>query len=88
MLSLIIESSKANRESLKGNVTVITGTGRGIGYEAARALAWLGAKVVIAEINEANGKSAEQKVNDEFGQQTAFFVKTDIGNQVDIDRLA
>jgi len=39
--------------SLIGKVAVVTGAGRGIGKELARALAWLGAKVVIAEIADA-----------------------------------
>jgi len=39
--------------SLIEKVSVVTGAGRGIGKELARALAWLGAKVVIAEIADA-----------------------------------
>ena len=35
---------------MKNKVAIITGAGRGIGKELARALAWLGAKVIIAEI--------------------------------------
>ena len=39
---------------LKGRVAVITGGGRGIGFECARALAECGAHVVIAEIDPAS----------------------------------
>jgi len=77
-----------NPDSLKGEIALVTGAGRGIGYEAAKALAWLGANVVIAEINEQNGKTAEENINKEFGAGKAFFVKTDVGNEKDIDKLA
>ena len=43
---------------LKGRVAVITGGGRGIGFESARALAECGAHVVIAEIDAATGPKA------------------------------
>ena len=66
---------------MKGEVDIVTGAGRGIGYEAARALVWLGASVVIAEINDKNGKAAEENINKEFGAEKAFFFKTDIGNE-------
>ncbi|MGD6851422.1 MAG: SDR family NAD(P)-dependent oxidoreductase [Candidatus Bathyarchaeia archaeon] len=74
--------------TLKGQVAVVTGAGRGIGFEAARALVWLGANVVIAEVNEENGRVAEAAINGEFGTGRALFVKTDVGSQEDIDQLA
>ena len=64
-------------ESLKGEVVVVTGAGRGIGFEAARALVWLGANVVIAEVDEKNGKAAQEAINKEFGREKAVFVRTD-----------
>jgi alanine dehydrogenase len=38
-------------DCLRGETIIVTDTGGGIGYEAARAQLWLGANVVIAEIN-------------------------------------
>jgi NAD(P)-dependent dehydrogenase (short-subunit alcohol dehydrogenase family) len=84
---MIISKGNLTQDSLKGEVALVTGAGRGIGFEAARALVWLGAKVVIAEIVEKNGKAAEDSINKEFGAAKAFFVKTDIGNEEDIDKL-
>ncbi len=85
---MIINKANLNPDSLKGEIALVTGAGRGIGYEAAKTLAWLGAKVVIAEINEQNGKTAEESINKEFGAGEAFFVKTDVGNEKDLDKLA
>ena len=85
---MLISEGKFSREALKNQVAVVTGAGRGIGYEAARALVWLGAKVVIAEIDEKNGKAVEESINREFGADKAFFISTDIGNEEDITHLA
>jgi len=85
---MIIEKSNLTRDSLKGEIALVTGAGRGIGYEAAMALAWLGAKVIIAEINQQNGKAAEEKINKEFGVGKAFFVRADVGSEKDVDALA
>ena len=85
---MIISKSTFNQDSLEGEIAIVTGAGRGIGFEAARSLVWLGAKVVIAEINERNGKFAEEKINKEFGEGKALFVKTDIGSEKDIDKLS
>ncbi|MGA2680788.1 MAG: SDR family oxidoreductase [Candidatus Bathyarchaeia archaeon] len=85
---MIIEKSNVKKDSLINEVALVTGAGRGIGYEAAKALAWLGANVIIAEINEPNGKAAEESIKREFGTGEALFVKTDIGNEKDIDKLA
>ncbi|MGQ9530088.1 MAG: SDR family oxidoreductase [Candidatus Bathycorpusculaceae bacterium] len=66
-------------------MAVVTGAGRGIGKELARALAWLGAKVIIAEITDA-GAEVEALIRSEGG--TALFVKTDVANEDSVNRLA
>src|SRR3990170_3548808 len=85
---MLISKSNLTRSSLAGEVAIVTGAGRGIGYETARALLWLGANVVIAEVDEKNGKNAAEKLENEFGSGKAFFVKTDVGNDKDIERLS
>jgi NAD(P)-dependent dehydrogenase (short-subunit alcohol dehydrogenase family) len=84
---MLISEGNLSKDMLKGDVAIVTGAGRGVGYEAARALVWLGASVVIAEINEKNGKAAVEKLEKEFGVGKALFVKTDIANQKDIEKL-
>ena len=51
-----------DKYDLKGRVAVITGGGRGIGFESARALAECGAHVVIAELDPATGPKAEAEL--------------------------
>jgi NAD(P)-dependent dehydrogenase (short-subunit alcohol dehydrogenase family) len=85
---MLISKGKFGQETLKGEVAIVTGAGRGIGFETARALVWLGANLLIAEIDEKNGKAAETTINSEFGADKALFIQTDIGAEEDINKLA
>jgi NAD(P)-dependent dehydrogenase (short-subunit alcohol dehydrogenase family) len=76
------------RESLAGQVAVVTGAGRNIGFEAARALAWLGAHVILAEIDKRTGRDAAARITSELGFGTATFIHTDVGNKRSVARLA
>jgi len=49
-------------------------------------LAWR--KCGHRRIDEKNGKAAEENINIEFGAGKTLFVKTDISNEKDIDKLA
>jgi NAD(P)-dependent dehydrogenase (short-subunit alcohol dehydrogenase family) len=86
--TLIISQGNLTRKSLDGEVVVITGAGGGIGFEAGRALAWLGGRVVIAEINAKTGKAAAEQINREFGPGVCSFVQTDVGDERSIANLA
>jgi NAD(P)-dependent dehydrogenase (short-subunit alcohol dehydrogenase family) len=85
---MLITKGTLLKDSLKGEVAIVTGAGRGIGYEAARGLIWLGASVVIAEIDEKTGQAAAENLEKEFGKEKVFFVKTDVGNEKDIEKLS
>ena len=84
---MIIDSGNLTRQSLSGKTAIITGAGGGIGYEAARATAWMGCRVVIAEINRKTGSHAAQKLNQEFGEGIALFIHTDVGDEGQVKNL-
>lgn len=66
------------RDTLAGSVAVVTGGGRGIGREAARACAWLGARVVVADLGSA-GRETAGLIAAEGGE--ARFVAVDIADE-------
>jgi NAD(P)-dependent dehydrogenase (short-subunit alcohol dehydrogenase family) len=50
--------------ALSGKVGLVTGGARGIGFEAARALSRRGAKVVIADLDQAAAEAAAARIHD------------------------
>jgi len=83
----IISQLGLSPDALRGETVVVTGAGGGIGYEAVRALLWLGANVVIAEINQQNGRMAEVIMEKEFGKDRVLFVTTDVGDETSVKEL-
>src|SRR6185436_10706090 len=86
-MTMIISKLGLKPDALRGETVIVTGAGGGIGYEAARALLWLGANVVIAEINQQNGRKAEVTLEKEFGKDRVLFVHTDVGDEDSVKNL-
>ena len=66
---------------LNNKVAIVTGAASGFGAEIARCYVREGAKVVIADLNEAGA----QKVAAELGA-AAIAVKCDVSKRADVDR--
>lgn len=81
----LIQKMGLSQTDLVEKVAIINGAGRGIGKELARALAWLGAKVIIAEIAD-TGKEVENLIRSEGGE--ALFIKTDVSDEKNMKSLA
>jgi galactitol 2-dehydrogenase (L-tagatose-forming) len=71
---------------LRDQVAVITGAGRGIGFEIARALGEAGAALVLLEIHETNGREAVRKLEKE--GYTAEFFQLDVTDSAAVNRVA
>ena len=84
---MIISQLGLKQDTLQDETVIVTGAGGGIGYEAARALLWLGANVVIAEIHHQNGRKAECALEAEFGKERVLFVQTDVGEEPGVRNL-
>jgi len=69
----------------KDKVVIITGAGHGIGKRVAEVYAEKGAKVVIAEVNEEDGRNVEKSLTSK--EQEALFIKTDVREPHDIVNL-
>lgn len=85
-MKTLIAQTGLRDDALAGQVVVVTGAGRGIGCEAARALASLGARVVIAEVDESSGRKVEVSIRDAGGD--ALFVRTDVSDAASVAALA
>ncbi len=70
---------------LKDKVSIITGAGRGIGRETALAFAREGARVVVAERDEAGGQGTVAAIEAAGGQ--ALFVLTDVTRAEDAEGM-
>ena len=75
IISRAIDAGGLKGNELEGKVAVVTGAGQGIGRATAQALARLGARVVIAELND-SGAETEKAIAAAGGR--ALFVKTDV----------
>src|SRR5512139_2414061 len=67
---------------LAGKVAVITGAGSGIGRAAARMFVAEGAKVVVAEIDEALGEASAREAG-----AAARYVRTDVTDEKSVEQM-
>ncbi|MEC0107504.1 glucose 1-dehydrogenase [Paenibacillus taichungensis] len=71
--------------SFTDQVVVVTGAAKGIGRSVAEAYAVAGAKVVLADYEEAEGAAAAASIRNEGGE--AIFVQCDVRQEKDITNL-
>ena len=72
-------------KTLENKVAIITGAGSGIGEATAKLFASEGAKVVVSDISEQNGKRVVDEIKKAGGE--AIFVKADTGSPADHENL-
>ena len=70
---------------LKNKVAVITGAGAGMGKASALRFAEEGAKVVVVDINEKNGKDTVASVTK--AGRDAIFIKADVSKTADVKNI-
>ncbi|GLR43733.1 short-chain dehydrogenase [Mesorhizobium amorphae] len=71
-----------------GNVAVITGSASGIGLAAAKRLAAMGMKIVLADIGGARLDAAARAIATIAGEDGVLAVATDVAKADEVDRLA
>jgi len=69
----------------EGKVAVVTGGGSGFGEAIATRFAREGARVVVADVNEANGRRVAAAIGKEGG--AARFVRTDVSRTSDVQAM-
>lgn len=85
---LSMDKTKLGKDSLAGEVAVVTGGAGNVGLGVARSLAWLGCKVVIPDVTPEAGKAAEELIDKENKPGTALFVETDVSNEASMKDMA
>lgn len=73
-------------DRLKGKVAIVTGAGRGIGEATSLAMAREGAAIVVAEMDEASGTRAAERLA--AGGTEALFVQTDVTSSHSCEAMA
>jgi NAD(P)-dependent dehydrogenase (short-subunit alcohol dehydrogenase family) len=71
--------------SFAGRVALVTGSASGIGRAAALAFAEAGAKLVLADINAADGAALAAQIEGQGGE--ALFLRTDVADAAQVDAL-
>lgn len=66
-------------ERLKGKIAIITGAASGMGAVHARTFVAEGARVIMTDVNETDGKALEK----ELGADNALFIKHDVSQSAD-----
>lgn len=73
--------------SLQGKVAIVTGAAQGLGRAFSEILLKNGAKVMLSDVNKANGEKTLSELRSQFGQGQADFVKCDVTSQKEIDAM-
>ncbi|HEY9201542.1 MAG TPA: SDR family oxidoreductase [Gammaproteobacteria bacterium] len=73
------------QQAFKNKVALVTGGSLGIGFATAIAFAEQGAKVVIADVKQAEGESAVDKIKQAGGD--ALFIKADVSSNADVEAM-
>ena len=84
---MLIEKLENAKNSLSGKTVLLTGAGGGIGFEAARALLYMGAAVIIAEVDKAKGAAAAATLAEQFPTGKVEFYAVDLSEETQIYAL-
>lgn len=74
------------QNALENKIILITGAGGGIGLETAKKFAYMGAKVIIADIDKNKGKYAETEINELYAYSTEYYY-INLENEASINEM-
>src|SRR5580700_5752852 len=70
---------------LQGRVAIVTGAGSGIGRASAIEFAREGARVLVVDTDESNGRATVETICAEGNE--AFFIKADVSSEVEVKAI-
>ncbi len=84
---MLIEKNISFKNKLEGKVILLTGAGGGIGFETSKALVYMGAKVIVAEIDKRKILCAQSTLDSIFGKNSVEFYEIDLSDENQIYAL-
>jgi len=84
---MLIENKQELKNVLNGKIILLTGAGGGIGFEAAKAFAYMGAKIIIAEISKEKGEFAENAINAMYDMPPVKFYDIDLTDEKQMNNM-
>lgn len=84
---MLIEKNISFKNRLKDKVILLTGAGGGIGFETAKALVYMGAKVIVAEIDKRKMLCAQRTLDGIFSKNSVEFYEIDLSDENQIYAL-
>jgi len=84
---MLIENKQELKNVLNGKIILLTGAGGGIGFEAAKAFAYMGAKIIIAEISKEKGEFAENAINAMYDLPPVKFYDIDLTDEKQMNSM-
>jgi len=84
-VTFIEEESKTAR--VKNKIVIVTGGAQGFGKGIVEELVFEGAFVMIADINDSQGKETVNVINRKKGKNHALFIKTDVADPTSVKNL-
>lgn len=75
---------KTLAHTLDGKKVLLTGGGGGIGFEAAKTLAFMGATVILAELDREKGRRAEAFLRENFPETEAQYYAVDLADEAQV----
>jgi NAD(P)-dependent dehydrogenase (short-subunit alcohol dehydrogenase family) len=84
----VILTGILSKRALQDQIIIMAGVGRGIGYETARSLAWLGARLILIENEIGRGRESAIRINQEVRADCALLTNTDTSDEKSVVHLA
>ncbi|MBU5591233.1 SDR family oxidoreductase [Clostridium sp. MSJ-4] len=84
---MLIEKNISFKNRLEDKVILLTGAGGGIGFETTKTLVYMGAKVIVAEIDKGKILYAQSTLDSIFGKNSVEFYEIDLSDENQIYAL-
>ncbi|WP_032122131.1 SDR family NAD(P)-dependent oxidoreductase [Clostridium amazonitimonense] len=84
---MLIEKNISFKNRLEDKVILLTGAGGGIGFETTKTLVYMGAKVIVAEIDKGKILYAQNTLDSIFGKNSVEFYEIDLSDENQIYAL-